>query len=311
MFGFRPDGRRVKKMDPIVKITPYVMPQRCDAQVFLDQSLDYEVLARYIAKQAQQGHSITFMELVIAAYVRAVSQYPEVNRFIINKQIFSRKELATAFTMLRDTSDNSIEETTAKIKFDPTDTIFDVEQRVKKAINENRGEETSNLVLKLAGAIISLPIIPTVIVGLIKLLDRYGLLPKFLIDVLPFHTGMYITNMASIGMHRVYHHIYNFGNTSMFLSIGTVERTITMDADGKIVRKRLLPIGITADERVCAGAMYAKLFSLMLHHLNHPELLEKPPEAVRYDVGCEYHVEKPSQKPDLQPLNTSAGVQEA
>lgn len=34
MFGFRPDGRRVSSIDPIVGITPYLMPMRCDAQVF-------------------------------------------------------------------------------------------------------------------------------------------------------------------------------------------------------------------------------------------------------------------------------------
>lgn len=39
-------------------------------------------------------------------------------------------------------------------------------------------------------------------------------------DALPFHTSLFVTNMASIGMTRVYHHIYNFGDTTMFLSLG-------------------------------------------------------------------------------------------
>ena len=32
MFGFRPEGRRIHDVDPIVAITPYLMPQRCDAR---------------------------------------------------------------------------------------------------------------------------------------------------------------------------------------------------------------------------------------------------------------------------------------
>ena len=44
MFGFRPDGRRVSSIDPIVGITPYLMPMRCDAQVFLQHRVDYELL---------------------------------------------------------------------------------------------------------------------------------------------------------------------------------------------------------------------------------------------------------------------------
>lgn len=311
MFGFRPEGRRVKKMDPIVQATPYLMPMRCDAQVFLQQKLDYEVLARYVADQNTKGRRITFMQLIIAAYVRGVSQFPEANRFVMNKQMYSRKELTVSFTMLRDTSDGSIEETTAKIKFDPTDTIFDVAERVQYAIEQNRAEESANFTLKIARFAMSIPFLPNILVGLIKLFDRYGLLPKALIDALPFHTGMFITNMASIGMHSVYHHIYNFGNTGLFLSMGMIERSLGMDTDGQIRRKRLLPIGITADERICAGAMYAKLFSVMLNHLNHPELLEKPPEAVRFDPGCEYHAPKPSPKQDAPGVVVSAQVSEA
>ena len=51
MFGRRPDGRRLNDVDPIVQITPYLMPMRCDAQVFLEHKMDYEKAARYIAEK--------------------------------------------------------------------------------------------------------------------------------------------------------------------------------------------------------------------------------------------------------------------
>ena len=51
MFGFRPDGRRLKDVDPLVQITPYLMPMRCDAQVFLEHKADYEKMAHYIAEK--------------------------------------------------------------------------------------------------------------------------------------------------------------------------------------------------------------------------------------------------------------------
>lgn len=293
MFGYRAEGRRFKHKDPIIQATPYFMPQRCDAQVFLQQELDYETLARYIADQSAKGNKITFMQLIIAAYVRGVSQYPEINRFVMNKQLYSRKELSVSFAVLRDTQDDSIEETTVKLFFDPTDTIFDVAQRINEAVTANRPMEESNFTLKFARFMLSVPVLPNAVMGLVKLMDRYGLLPKVLIDASPFHAGMWITNMASIGMHSVYHHIYNFGNSSLFLSMGTVERKVAMTPDGKVVRKRVLPIGATADERVCAGAMYARLFATILHLLNHPEELETPPATVRFDPRCEYHVPKP------------------
>lgn len=295
MFGFRPDGRRISTIDPIVRMTPYLMPMRCDAQVFLQQKLDYEPMARYIAAQSAKGEKLTFMHIVAAAYVRAVSQHPEVNRFIMNKQYYSRKNCTVSFTMLKDTADHSIEETAVKVKFDPTDTIYDVRDRMTAIVQANRGEDKKNFADVLARGVLAVPVLPNLVVGLVRLLDRYGLCPGALLDALPFHTGLFITNMASIGMHSVYHHIYNFGSTSMFLSMGSLERGVVLDGDGNARMKRQMPIGITADERVCAGAVYAGFFATMLEALKNPALLEVPPVQVRYDPKAEYHVEKVNQ----------------
>ncbi|MDD6039772.1 MAG: 2-oxo acid dehydrogenase subunit E2 [Clostridia bacterium] len=280
-------------MDPIVQITPYLMPMRCDAQVFLDYDVDYDPLMRYIAQKSREGIKITFMEIVIAAFVRAVSQVPEINRFVMNKQFYNRRELTVSFTLLMETGDDSIKENAVKIFFDPSDTIFDVSARIKTAVEANRREETSGFVLSLASVLLKVPLLPNLVVGLVRLLDRYGLCPKALLDGLPFHTSMYITNNASIGLMRVYHHIYNFGNTSLFFGMGVPKRFNTVDAKGNVVRKCQLPIGITVDERVCAGAVYAKFFAVMKQCILHPETLETPPEQVYYNQGAEYHVAKP------------------
>lgn len=297
MFGFRPEGRRVKRMDPIVQITPYIMPMRCDAQVFLDYEIEYEPLMRFIAQKSRQGVKITFMEIIVASFVRAVSQVPEVNRFIMNKQFYNRKELTVSFTILMDTEDGSIKENAIKVFFDPSDTIYDVSARMKTAVEANRKEDTANFILGLATFLMKVPFLPSLIVNLVRLLDRYGLCPKALLDGLPFHTSMYITNNASIGLMKVYHHIYNFGNTSLFFGMGVTKRYNAIDAKGNVVRKCLLPMGVTADERVCGGATFAKLFAVMKQCLLHPEMLEQEPEQVFYNAGAEYHVPKPENVP--------------
>ena len=79
MFGHRADGKRIRDIDPIVQMTPYLMPMRCDAQVFLDHKLDFEMLSRYIAQKAKEGQKLTFLQVIAAAYVRAVGQHPEIN----------------------------------------------------------------------------------------------------------------------------------------------------------------------------------------------------------------------------------------
>ena len=225
--------------------------------------------------------------------MRAISQVPEINRFIINKQYFNRTELTCAMVVLLDTKDGSIKENTIKIRLDPSDTIYDVQARVLKKITDNRTEDIPSAVIKIARFVLKVPGLTSCLVWFLRFLDRYGIMPGFLIDELPFHVGLWLTNNASIGLKSVFHHIYNFGNTSMFFGLGTPDRGFKIDAKGNPVRFAKIPVGVTVDERVCAGATFAKMFTIMNQCLKNPELLETPPEKVYYNEGAEYHEPKP------------------
>ena len=294
MFGFRPDGRRLKDVDPIVQITPYLMPMRCDAQVFLEHKADYEKMARYIAEKNRQGEKITFMQIIAAAYVRSVSQQPELNRYIYNKQYYARNNCSVSYVVLKDPQNNESAEVTARIEFDLTDTIFDVRDRMAAAQEKIRTAEDDAYVTKLASTLLKVPGLATLFTKIGILLDRYGLVPGKLILELPFFSGLFITNNASIGLHHVWHHIYNFGNVGMFIGMGSVMKEATVDSEGKARMRRWLPLGMTADERMCSGAHYAAFFASMVKYMDHPELLEEPPESIRFDFGgkMEYHVPK-------------------
>ena len=146
--------------------------------------------------------------------------------------------------------------------------------------------------IRLASALLSVPGLATLVVGVVKLLDRYGIAPKFIVKGLPFYSGMFITNNASIGLSHPLHHIYNFGDVSLFIGMGNVVKEAATDSEGNIRMKRWLPLGLTADERVCSGAHYAKFFADATRNFGNPELLEQPPEQVFFDEGVEYHVPK-------------------
>ena len=295
MFGRRPDGRRVQGIDPVMKITPYVMPMRCDAQVFLKHRADLEAMSRFIRRQKAEGQDITHMQIVVAAYVRAVGRNPEVNRFIMNKQLFARNNCSAAFTILKDPNDADQGEAVVKIKFDLKDTLYDVRDRMNAAVAANRGDQPAGFVEKLLNFLFAVPGLATVIVALVRLLDRYGLAPGVLREELPFYVGMYITNTASIGLHDVNHHLYNWGNVGLFFGMGVTEKVAVVE-NGRTWMKRYLPIGITADERVCSGAHYARFFTDMRRYLDHPELLLTAPDKVRFDKGCEYRQPRPGEE---------------
>ncbi len=298
MFGRRPDGKRLKSVDPIVRITPYLMPMRCDAQVFLQHNLDYEKMSRYIVKKGREGEKITFMQILVAAYVRAVSRHPEVNRYIFNKQYYARNNCSVSYAVLKDPQNHDSPETTVRILFDLTDTIFDVRDRMDHAVETTRATEDGDFVIRLARVVLAVPGIATLLVNAVKLLDRYGLIPGILTRELPFYSGLFVTNNGSIGLPSPLHHIYNFGNVSLFMGMGGVQKEAYVEPDGKTRMRRYMQLGITADERVCSGAHYAAFFADVMHYIANPEELEIPPEKTVYDENVEYHVPKVAKKPD-------------
>ena len=159
------------------------------------------------------------------------------------------------------------------------------------AVEKSRAAETDGFVISLARGLLSVPGLATFVVGLVKLLDRYGIAPGALIRELPLYSGLYVTNNGSIGLHHPLHHIYNFGNVSLFFGMGSILKEAVVE-NGKARMRRVLPVGITADERVCSGAHYAAFFFDVIHYMDHPEELEAPPEEIRFDPGVEYHVPK-------------------
>ena len=257
---------------------------RCDAQVMLTYKADYEPLARYIVAKGAEGYKLSFMDIVLAAYVRAISQMPELNRFIANKQIYARNRISVSFVVLRRRSDDSIMESLAKVEFEATDTIFDVGRKIEDAVGQGREDKNTNLTDMFARTLLAIPGLATVVVGMVKLLDRYGLMPGLVYKASPFHTSMFITNMASINMTYLYHHLYNFGTTSIFLGLGKIERALKPLGGGKIGYKNQLPIGVVTDERICGGAGYARAFSIMQKYFRDPSLMEVPPETVNFET---------------------------
>ncbi len=298
MFGRRPDGRRLKDVDPIVQITPYLMPMRCDAQVFLQHNLDYEKLSRYIVRKSGEGEKITFMQILVAAYVRAVSHHPEVNRFIFNKQYYARNNCSISYVVLKDPQNPESSEATVRVQFDPSDTLFDVRDRMDHAVETSRATEDGDFVIRLARLVLAVPGLTTLVGGVYRLLDRYGLGTRFIMRELPFYSGLFLTNNGSIGLPAPMHHIYNFGNVSQFIGMGNVVKEAFTEPDGKVRMRRWMPLGLAADERVCSGAHYSYFFSDLLHFISNPEELEVPPDRVVYEKGMEYHEPKISKKPE-------------
>ena len=152
--------------------------------------------------------------------------------------------------------------------------VISINRKIEDAVALNQKQEHNNNTDRFANFMFSLPVLPTLLVGLVKLLDRLGLLPRFVIDLSPFHTSLFITNLASINTEAIYHHCYEFGTTGVFVCMGKpVPNFLTGEYN-----KKIMPLGIVMDERICTGHEYALFWQTLRRYLKHPELTENGAE---------------------------------
>ena len=269
----RKDGKRVKDADPMYTIVPYIMNRRYDAMNMINLDIPVDPIRAYIRQKRSEGRYVSHLSIIIASYLRTIAHYPLLNRFIVNCKIYARNDIDCAMVVLKD-GDGDMEGTMSKVRLEKEDTIFSVNNKMNSYIEKNREVKNKNSTDKMIKSLLSFPGLARFGVGLFKLLDKYGMLPRKVIDLSPFHTSFTITNLASLRTNYIYHHIYEFGTTSVFIAMGNLREVPVKTKDG-VVFKTCIPLGVVMDERICSGHYFADAFKCMKGYLENPSLLEK------------------------------------
>lgn len=267
----RPDGTRVKNLTPIVQALPYVMPKRYDAQNWANDYVDEEIVRNFIRSKRREGKNVTHMSLLAAAYYKAALENPKVNYFIMNRKIYKRNHFCFSFVILKTRADGTPDETCIKVFLDPADDVFTISAKIRQEIEKNTNIVHNNSTDKFANMAFSIPGLARFVFWLAYKLDQYGLLPRKIIDLSPFHTSLFITNLASINTRFIFHHCYEFGTTSVFVCMG---KPVPDPAAPQGTRKKLMPLGVVMDERIATGIEYSRFFAAFERYLKHPEILE-------------------------------------
>ncbi len=277
----RADGKKVKNADPMYTVAAYIMNKRYDSMNMIELNIPLEPIQKYINQKRKEGKAISHMAVLLAAYVRTMAEFPMLNRFVANKRIYARNEIAVGMVVLQSGKmDNG---TMSKMYFDYENTIDEVNNIINDYVTENRENGQNNGTEKMIRFLLGVPGIVNIGVGLFKLLDKFGLLPKKIIDMSPFHTSLVISNLASIRTNHIYHHCYEFGTTSIFITMGN-SREVAKKQGDEIVFEKCMPLGIVMDERICSGSYFALAFRKMRKYLSNPALLEERPEVMNIEV---------------------------
>ena len=281
----RPDGTRVKQgLTPVMQALPHIMPRRYDAMNWANDYVDEDIIKAYIRQKRKEGRHVTHMSLLIAAYYKAALENPKVNYFVMNRRIYKRNHFCVSFVVLKTRADGTPDETCIKIFLQPDDDVFTISQRIKENVDRNLEKVHNNNTDKFVNWAFSIPGLARTVFKVAYGLDQIGLLPRKIIDLSPFHTSMFITNLASINTRFIYHHCYEFGTTGVFVCMGKPVPDPNAPAGS---RKKQLPLGVVMDERIATGIEYSRFFAAFERYLKKPELLEGRMDGMTADTAVQ------------------------
>ena len=286
-WGDRIDGRKVRTLAPMAQITAYFQWERNICSNLFEESFEITHIDRYIRQKRREGLTdFGITHVLLAAYVRGIANFPQLNRFINGQKVYSRGEdiqycMVVKKEMTVDSPDTSI-----KVHLSPRDTAKDVYEKLNAAVESVKS--TKELDSNLDSLIMLLNLIPSIVlkftVWLLKLLDYFGMLPKFLLELSPFHGSLFFTSMGSLGIPPIYHHLYDFGNLPVFGAFGCKRKAVEVLEDGTIVPRKYIDCKFVLDERICDGYYYAAFFKYYRRLMRNPEILDQPPEEVVKDI---------------------------
>ena len=284
-WGDRYDGRRLRSLDAFSRVSPYIMVTRNTSSNHFMDTIDIDEIERYIRHKRNDDGLVGFgiMHVLIAAYVRSLSQKPAVNRFIAGQKIYARNSVQINLTVKREMRSDALE-TVIKISPELDAPATEVYELIKKEIdlsknnNQSDFDKTAKILDYIPGLLLKFA------VWFLKTLDYFGLLPKKLEKLSPFHGSMFITSMGSLGVPPIFHHLYDFGNVPVFCSFGAKQKRNELQADGSIIERRYITVMWVMDERICDGFYYSTAMKYIKGVLRNPFVLDERPEQIIEDV---------------------------
>ena len=285
-MGDRKEGRLLRSLPGFAKFIPYIMPQRNDRYIHYEEAFEVTQLDRMLRKLRVDGYKgIGILHFLIAAYIRGISRMPGINRFVVGRRIYARNNIEVVMTVKRALSIDATE-TTIKVVFEPTDTILDVYRKMNEKIDEIKSSEENNGTEDVADLIARLPrFLIRFALTVLRVMDFFGWIPQSLLNVSPFHGSMIITDLGSLRIGPIYHHIYNFGTLPAFIAFGTKRHAYELNRRGEMVDRKYVDCKFVLDEGIVDGHYWAQMLLAYRYMFEHPEILLSPPSKVVEDIA--------------------------
>ena len=152
----RADGKKLKGADPMYQVAAHIMAKRSDAMNMITLDIPVEPMSKYLNEKRKEGKRYSHLSLIIAAYLQTLAEFPALNRFVVNKTIYARNEIAVGMVVLKGGKIDS-HGTMSKLYLQRYYTLDDVQSTIDKYIEDNRKEENENGTDKIIKILLSIP----------------------------------------------------------------------------------------------------------------------------------------------------------
>jgi hypothetical protein len=276
MFGRRPDATLVRDCGTMRRFMPYISPRRNDSVFYLPQDIEVEAALEFLEKRNRERppeRPMTLFHLFLRSLSQAHALRPGVNRFVKGGKLWQRDGIWLSFSAKREIKDGS-PMITIKRRFEPeregldemVDGIYD-RIRPAKAGRKSTSDKEMGLLLRLPGFGVRAAL------GVAGLADRFGLLPRTMIEADPLYASTFVANLGSVGHDAGFHHLWEYGTCSIFSVMGRVR----MGPEGR----RKMRVCWTYDERIEDGLYSYIGIAGIQERIENPELLELSTEVLK------------------------------
>jgi len=273
----RRDGKRVKNIDGMHVLMPYLKPNRCDSDVYINYKLDVSELVKYVEKKKKENPDtkLTFFHVFVTAMGKVMYNRPLLNRFIVNKQYYDRNNVSISFVAKGEFTDES-KEFMSTIFIEENDTLDTVRQKLTDKVTKVR-KSSNNSTDKAVDLVGKLPkFIRDIAMGIFLFMDKHDILPKSLCEDNIYYSSVLVSNIGSLGCGAIYHNLTDFGTNSILVTIGNIHKEQIVTKEGKKEIRDICEFGINLDERIADGFYFIKSIQLLEEIFNNPEKLEEP-----------------------------------
>lgn len=294
LFIDRPDGKKIRQAHALNAIMPYMMPGRNQSAVYYEKDIDVENALRHVRAKNSMSNAdsqpsgqerYSLFAFSVAVLVRTLAIRPELNRFIHGRALYQRKDIVISFIVKQKMTEDA-PEGSAKVYFRPDDGLDEVTKKINQAIADVRGRGQGSDGETIAKIAHRLPGGKALIAGLYRFLDRLNLAPAALIASDPLYATAYFANLGSIGLDAPFHHLYEWGNASIFMVMGKLlQRESHHGAFGS--KRHFANFKVSLDERIADGLYFARSASVFYRLFANPELLDLSLEQAKAALGAE------------------------